>query len=264
MSRQQAIRTQEAARTTARLTGAEIVWATLEGEGVREVFGYPGGAILPIYDALRKFPIRHILVRHEQGRHIWPMATRALPGGRRLHGDQRAGRDQSRHGHRDRDARLGAHRLHHRPGFDQGPGHRCLSGGGHHRHHAAHHQAQLPRHTRRRHRARDSACLPDRTLRSARSGADRHHEGCATGNRDFDFAAARLRPRAPSHAPRGIERHPQGGRTDSVGEAPDDPRRPRHHAIRRGPAGASPSPNRCRFPSPLRCSASAASPPPIN
>jgi acetolactate synthase I/II/III large subunit len=49
-----------------RLTGAEILWATLEGEGVREVFGYPGGAILPAYDALRKFPIRHILVRHEQ------------------------------------------------------------------------------------------------------------------------------------------------------------------------------------------------------
>jgi acetolactate synthase-1/2/3 large subunit len=48
------------------LTGAEIMWATLEGEGVREVFGYPGGAILPVYDALRKFPIHHILVRHEQ------------------------------------------------------------------------------------------------------------------------------------------------------------------------------------------------------
>lgn len=50
-----------------RLTGSEIVWATLEGEGVRDVFGYPGGSILPVYDALRKFPIRHILVRHEQG-----------------------------------------------------------------------------------------------------------------------------------------------------------------------------------------------------
>jgi acetolactate synthase I/II/III large subunit len=50
-----------------RLTGSEILWATLEGEGVHEVFGYPGGAILPAYDALRKFPIRHILVRHEQG-----------------------------------------------------------------------------------------------------------------------------------------------------------------------------------------------------
>ena len=50
-----------------RLTGAEIVWATLVGEGADTVFGYPGGAILPVYDALRKFPIRHILVRHEQG-----------------------------------------------------------------------------------------------------------------------------------------------------------------------------------------------------
>src|SRR6266481_3143161 len=49
------------------LTGAEIIWATLAGEGVDKVFGYPGGAILPIYDALRKFPIHHILVRHEQG-----------------------------------------------------------------------------------------------------------------------------------------------------------------------------------------------------
>ncbi len=55
------------ADTRPQLTGAEIVWATLEGEGVREVFGYPGGAILPVYDAMRKFPVRHILVRHEQG-----------------------------------------------------------------------------------------------------------------------------------------------------------------------------------------------------
>ncbi|WP_263368395.1 biosynthetic-type acetolactate synthase large subunit [Edaphobacter bradus] len=49
------------------LTGAEILWATLVGEGVTTVFGYPGGAILPAYDALRKFPIHHVLVRHEQG-----------------------------------------------------------------------------------------------------------------------------------------------------------------------------------------------------
>jgi len=53
--------------TATRLTGAEIVWATLVGEGVTDVFGYPGGAILPVYDALRKFPIHHVLVRHEQG-----------------------------------------------------------------------------------------------------------------------------------------------------------------------------------------------------
>ena len=49
------------------LTGAEILWATLVGEGVTTVFGYPGGAIMPAYDALLKFPIHHVLVRHEQG-----------------------------------------------------------------------------------------------------------------------------------------------------------------------------------------------------
>jgi acetolactate synthase-1/2/3 large subunit len=50
------------------LTGAEILWASLDGEGTTTIFGYPGGAILPIYDALRKYPnIHHVLVRHEQG-----------------------------------------------------------------------------------------------------------------------------------------------------------------------------------------------------
>ncbi len=57
----------ETEQQSARLTGAEILWAVLAGEGVDTVFGYPGGAILPVYDALRKFPIRHVLVRHEQG-----------------------------------------------------------------------------------------------------------------------------------------------------------------------------------------------------
>jgi acetolactate synthase-1/2/3 large subunit len=60
-------KTQASNNPPARLTGAEIMWATLEGEGVTQVFGYPGGAILPVYDALRKFPIHHTLVRHEQG-----------------------------------------------------------------------------------------------------------------------------------------------------------------------------------------------------
>lgn len=50
------------------LTGAEIVYECLLREGVDVVFGYPGGAILPIYDTLSKYPqIRHVLVRHEQG-----------------------------------------------------------------------------------------------------------------------------------------------------------------------------------------------------
>ena len=48
-------------------TGAQILWEALGREGVSTVFGYPGGAILPAYDALLEFPVKHVLVRHEQG-----------------------------------------------------------------------------------------------------------------------------------------------------------------------------------------------------
>jgi acetolactate synthase-1/2/3 large subunit len=50
------------------LTGAEIVIKALRDQGVEVIFGYPGGAVLPIYDALfKQNDIRHVLVRHEQG-----------------------------------------------------------------------------------------------------------------------------------------------------------------------------------------------------
>src|SRR4030095_10709869 len=48
-------------------TGAQIIWECLVHEGVRTVFGYPGGAILPAYYAMLDYPVRHVLVRHEQG-----------------------------------------------------------------------------------------------------------------------------------------------------------------------------------------------------
>ncbi len=47
-------------------TGAQLLWESLVRHGVTTVFGYPGGAILPAYDALLDYPIRHVLVRHEQ------------------------------------------------------------------------------------------------------------------------------------------------------------------------------------------------------
>ena len=50
-----------------KLSGADILWSCLVEHGVDTVFGYPGGAILPAYDALLDHPIRHVLVRHEQG-----------------------------------------------------------------------------------------------------------------------------------------------------------------------------------------------------
>ncbi len=49
------------------LTGAEAIWESLLRVGVDVVFGYPGGAIMPAYDAMAKYPIHHVLVRHEQG-----------------------------------------------------------------------------------------------------------------------------------------------------------------------------------------------------
>lgn len=50
------------------MTGAEMVIRALQDQGVEHIFGYPGGAVLPIYDALfHQDKVRHILVRHEQG-----------------------------------------------------------------------------------------------------------------------------------------------------------------------------------------------------
>ncbi|MFZ1210720.1 MAG: thiamine pyrophosphate-binding protein, partial [Pseudolabrys sp.] len=53
---------------TREMTGAEMVIQALADQNVEHVFGYPGGAVLPIYDAIfSQNQVRHILVRHEQG-----------------------------------------------------------------------------------------------------------------------------------------------------------------------------------------------------
>src|SRR3984885_15078203 len=50
------------------MTGAEMVIRALKDQGVTHIFGYPGGAVLPIYDALfAEEGLIHVLVRHEQG-----------------------------------------------------------------------------------------------------------------------------------------------------------------------------------------------------
>ena len=48
-------------------SGARLLISTLERLGVEVVFGYPGGAIMPVYDALAGSKLKHVLVRHEQG-----------------------------------------------------------------------------------------------------------------------------------------------------------------------------------------------------
>ncbi len=73
---------QEAARAPRLLTGAEIVFECLLAEGVTTIFGYPGGANLPLYQHLPSYPgLHHVLVRHEQGgAHAADGYARSRPG----------------------------------------------------------------------------------------------------------------------------------------------------------------------------------------
>ena len=115
------------------MRAADALMESLKAEGVEHVFGIPGGANLPTYDALYDAEFHHIQVRHEQG------------GGHAAEGYAKAsgkvgvafatsgpGRDQPGHGDRRRDAGLGPDRLHHRPGADRADRHRRLPGGRHH------------------------------------------------------------------------------------------------------------------------------------
>ena len=65
-----------------KLTGAQALIKSLELEDVEVMFGLPGGCILPgLRPASSTRPIRHILVRHEQGPGTWPRATPTSPAG---------------------------------------------------------------------------------------------------------------------------------------------------------------------------------------
>jgi acetolactate synthase-1/2/3 large subunit len=68
MNQEMSIKPPETVAEGMELTGAEIVVRALKDQGVRHIFGYPGGAVLPIYDALfQDNELVHVLVRHEQG-----------------------------------------------------------------------------------------------------------------------------------------------------------------------------------------------------
>ncbi len=165
-----------------KLTGAQILWECLVREGVTDIFGYPGGAILPAYDAMLDYPIRHVLVRHEQGAtHMADGYARASGGVGVAIATSGPGRHQHGHRHCDGDDGLLPHRLHHRAGWQPADRKRCVSGNRHHRHHAADHQAQLSRHARRRTSRARSRSIHHCEVRPSRSGPHRHHQGRAAG-----------------------------------------------------------------------------------
>lgn len=84
------------------LTGARIIMECLLEQGVDTIFGYPGGTIINVYDALYDYQgkIRHILTAHEQGAsHAADGYYRATGQDRRLLCDLRSWRDKPHHGH---------------------------------------------------------------------------------------------------------------------------------------------------------------------
>ncbi len=143
------------------------------------LWGYPGGAVLYIYDALYKQEtIQHVLVRHEQA------AVHAADGYARATGEvgvalvtSGPGRHQRRHRHRHRLHGLDPDGDRHRPGADAGDRPRRLPGVRHGRHHAADRQAQLPRQGRARPGGDDKKAF--HIARTGRPGPvrGRHPEG---------------------------------------------------------------------------------------
>ena len=212
-------------------TGAEILWETLAREGVEVVFGYPGGAIMPAYDAMLKSSVRHVLVRHEQG------AAHMADGYARASGrvgvcvaTSGPGATNLVTGHRDRDARFDPHGVRHRAGRVAVHRQRRLPGDGHHRRHAPDHQAQLPGDARRGHRAHAAAGVLRRALGPARARCSstsprtrsrRRRTSCGTA---APCACPGYRPehrpeRAGRAARRGPHRRAPSGRSSSAGTA---------------------------------------------
>ena len=161
------------------MTGAEMVVQALVDQGVKHIFGYPGGAVLPIYDEIiQQDRIAHILVRHEQG------AGHAAEGYARSTGKSGValaprGRAPTNLVTPLTDALMDSipDRLPHRPGADPSHRQRRLPGMRHGRHHAAGDQAQLAGPRRQRPVARPARGLLRRHPRPPGPGPGRHPQG---------------------------------------------------------------------------------------
>ena len=162
-----------------KMTGSRALLECLKREGVDTIFGYPGGAVIPIYDTIYQFPdIQHILVRHEQGAgHMaegYALATGKVgvclatsgPGATNLVTPiADAMMDSVPLVAITGQVKTDRHR------------HRCLPGSGHHRHHHADHQAQLAGQGCHQAAGDHRRGVPHRPLGPARPGAGGHPRG---------------------------------------------------------------------------------------
>ncbi len=235
---------------TMKLDGGQALIKSLEMEGVETIFGLPGGAILPVYDPIIDSPIRHILVRHEQG----------------------AGHMAEGYAHAT--GRPGVAMVTSGPGatnivtplcdayMDSVPmvvitgqvptsalGTDAFQECGHHRHHHGDHQAQLPRDLGPGHPPGDPRGVPHRHDRPTGPGAGRHPQGHrrpAEPQLGHGVVLAASRCDLPGYHPvtKGDPGHdPQGGRADPGVGAAGHLRRRRHPqgTGRRGAARSWPS-----------------------
>ena len=114
-----------------RHNGAEIIIKLLEREGITIVSGIPGGANLPLYDALSRSPIRHVLARHEQGAGFIAHGMARSTGKTAVcFATSGPGVTNLVTALADAEARLRTHRRHYGPGRHVHDRDRCLSGSG--------------------------------------------------------------------------------------------------------------------------------------
>ena len=200
---------------TKSMTGARMVVQALKDQGVEVVFGYPGGAVLPIYDEIfQQNDIRHILVRHEQG------AVHAAEGYARSTGKPGVvlvtsgpGRHERGHGTGRRTDGFDPAGGPHRAGADLHDRNRRLPGGRHRRHHAALHEDELAREGHGAAVGHHPPGVPRRHERSARAGAGRHSEGRAVRNRGLRGPAGRADGALPAEG-EGRSRADRAARRD--------------------------------------------------
>ena len=164
---------------TREMTGAEMVIQALADQGVEHIFGYPGGAVLPIYDA-------HVPAGQGAAHPGAPRAGRGACGrrlcaldrqGRLRAGDLRSGRDQCGHRPDRRADGFDPDRLHHRAGADAPDRQRRVPGMRHGRHHPALHQAQLSGEAHRGSAARAARGVLHRASGRPGPGGGRYPEG---------------------------------------------------------------------------------------
>ena len=235
-------------------------------EGVTDVFGYPGGAILPAYDAMLQYPIRHVLVRHEQG------ATHMADGYARATGKVGVAIATSGPGATNMVTGIATAMM------DSSPivcitgqvGSKLIGSDAFQETDITGITLPITKHNylvtcAGGRRAGGARGLCRRARRPPGPGAGRHHQGRAAGQLRVRLGRRRarisrkrttMRCRATAIVRDAIE-------LINAAEAPADSRRPRRDAVERGAPDRSRSPSARRFRSPSRCSASAASPPRI-